>query len=72
MLMLSGEHWHCMDPECHCHIFVKVSSTIEGHNPCCACGQIMKKNYSPPVFRKYLDFLRTEEAAMSRSEARED
>jgi hypothetical protein len=54
--MKSGESWHCTNPACHCEVFVEVSGQIQGTNPLCTCGSIMKKGYSPPVL-KYLDFL---------------
>jgi hypothetical protein len=59
MLMKSGESWHCTNPACCLEITVG-SASIEGTNPRCACGGIMKKKYTSPVFR-YLDFLRLEE-----------
>jgi hypothetical protein len=68
--MKSGEHWHCSNPACRCTILVETSSVLEGQNPRCACGSIMKKDYSPPVFR-YLDFLRLPEPAAARSDSRE-
>jgi hypothetical protein len=40
---------------------------IEGKNPLCACGSIMKKEYSAPVFQ-YLDFLRFPEPALARKD----
>lgn len=57
MVMKAGERWHCMNPACRCSILVETSGEAEGRNPSCACGSVMKKRYSPPVF-KYLDFLR--------------
>lgn len=70
MLMKSGEHWHCSNPACRCTILVETSGVLEGQNPRCACGTVMKKDYSPPVFR-YLDFLRLPEPAATRRDSRE-
>jgi hypothetical protein len=61
MLMKARERWHCTRRDCGCQVVVEISGAIEGHNPRCACGGIMKKKYSSPVF-SYLDFLRAEEA----------
>jgi hypothetical protein len=71
MLMKSGERWHCMNPACNCAVLVEANGEIEGQNPRCACGTVMKKAYSPPVFR-YLDFLRSSEPALVNPIARED
>jgi hypothetical protein len=38
----------------------EVSGEIDGQNPRCACGGIMKKKYAAPSF-SYLDFLRIDE-----------
>jgi len=56
MVMKFGERWHCISPACGCTVLVETSGEIEGQNPRCACGGVMKKGYSPPVFRR-LDFL---------------
>lgn len=56
MVMKTGERWHCTNPTCRCSILVETSGEAEGQNPLCACGGVMKKQYSPPVFQ-YLDFL---------------
>jgi len=71
MLMKSGERWHCMNPACNCVVLVEANGEVEGQNPRCACGSVMKKAYSPPVFR-YLDFLRSSEPALVNPIARED
>ena len=60
MVMKSGERWHCMNAACGCAVLVEANGEIEGKNPRCACGSIMKKDYSPPVLR-HLDFLRFRE-----------
>jgi hypothetical protein len=49
---------------------VETSGELEGSNPRCSCG-IMKKDYSPPVFR-YLEFLRVPESAAASRFNRED
>jgi len=59
--MKARERWHCTRPECGCQVVVEISGEIEGHNPRCACGGIMRKKYNSPVFT-YLDFLRAEES----------
>jgi hypothetical protein len=61
MLMKAKERWHCTNLACGCQVVVEISGEIEGLNPRCACGGIMKKKYTSPVFT-YLDFLRTEES----------
>jgi hypothetical protein len=71
MIMKSGERWHCINPACGCAVLVEVNGEIEGPNPRCACGSILKKDYTPPVFR-YLDFLRSPEHAFTSPESRED
>ena len=71
MIMKSGELWHCTNPVCGCTVLVKSNSGVEGENPRCSCGGLMKKDYSPPVFR-YLDFLYLGEPAVSRRTPGED
>jgi hypothetical protein len=71
MNMKSGERWHCVNPACHCSILVETSAEIEGSNPRCVCGSVMKKEYSPPVFR-YLEFLRVPAPAATRQNSPED
>ena len=71
MVMKSGERWHCMNPACLCAVLVETSSELEGSNSRCSCGSIMKKEYSPPVFR-YLEFLREPELAVTSRFNRED
>lgn len=65
MVMKSGEQWHCTNPVCGCMVLVKTNSEVEGENPRCSCGGLMKKDYSPPVFH-YLDFLYLDRPAVSR------
>ena len=60
MLMKARERWHCTNPGCGCQVVVEIGGEIEGQNPRCACGAIMKKKYASPVFT-YLDFLRIED-----------
>ena len=71
MVMKSGERWHCVNPACGCAVVVQNNGGIEGQNPRCACGGIMKKNYSPPVFQ-YLDFLRSPEPEPVHKDFHED
>jgi hypothetical protein len=62
MIMKSGERWHCTNPACRCAVLVEITGETEGENPVCACGSLMKKSYSSPVF-EYLDFLHFPEPA---------
>jgi hypothetical protein len=71
MLMKSGERWQCMNPACQCTVLVETSSEVEGSNPRCTCGSVMKKPYAPPVFR-YLDFLSFPEPAITARGSHED
>jgi hypothetical protein len=71
MLMKSGERWHCLNPKCRCTILVETNGEVQGQNPRCACGTMMKKHYSPPVFR-YLDFLHFPEPALALQDSTED
>lgn len=70
MTMKSGERWHCTNAACRCVVLVETSGEAEGQNPRCACGSVMKKQYSEPVFR-YLDFLRFPEPAIASEVAKE-
>src|SRR5262249_20618243 len=58
----SRERWRCVNLACGCHIVVEISGEIEGQNPRCACGRVIKKEYPSPVFT-YLDFPRADEPA---------
>jgi hypothetical protein len=69
MIMKTGEHWHCMNPACHCEVLVQSNSDIEGSNPRCVCGAPMKKRYAPPGLT-YLEFLRVENPATSQEASR--
>jgi len=71
MLMKPGERWHCINPQCRCEVLVESESQVAGRGPRCVCGEAMKRNYVPPVF-KYLDFLRPDDVPelQERSEAR--
>jgi hypothetical protein len=69
MIMKIGEHWHCMNPACHCEVLVQSNGDIDGSNPRCVCGAPMKKKYSPPSLT-YLEFLRVENPASSQEAAR--
>lgn len=71
MVMKIGERWHCSNPACRCSILVESSGEAEGQNPLCACGSVMKKQYSPPVFQ-YLDFLRFPEPVPASRESLKD
>ena len=64
MLTKTGEHWHCTNPLCRGEIAIVRLSEIDGHNPICTCGSVLKKKYTPPVFT-YLDFLRLDTPVVS-------
>lgn len=70
MTMKRGEHWLCTNPACQCEILVESNGQIEGSNPRCACGGVMKKKYVPPRLT-YLEFLRFEEPVIARIGSRE-
>jgi len=71
MVMKTGEFWHCSNPNCRCEVSVKTTGEIDGENPRCPCGGIMKKNYVQP-FTSYLQFLREEEPLPVASHSPED
>jgi len=50
MVMKSGERWHCINPACGCAVLVESNGEIEGQNPRCACGSVMKKATPRPSF----------------------
>jgi hypothetical protein len=60
MVMKAKERWHCVSMGCGCQVIVEIGGEIHGQNPRCACGGIMRKKYTSPVFA-YLDFLRPDE-----------
>lgn len=64
MHMKARERWHCANLQCGCQVVVEVSGEIEGQNPRCACGGLMKKKYHSPVYT-YLDFLRDDQPSSS-------
>jgi hypothetical protein len=70
MLMKARERWHCSNVSCGCQVVVEISGEVEGQNPRCACGGLMRKKYTSPVFT-YLDFLRIEEPAATVHASRE-
>jgi hypothetical protein len=71
MVMKSGERWRCINPACGCIVLVESNNEIEGENPRCACGGVMKKDYSPPVLRS-LYFLKFPVPAAVQGGAPED
>jgi hypothetical protein len=71
MVMKSGERWHGLNRAGGCAVGVESNGEIEAQNPRCACGGIMRKVYSPPVFR-YLDFLKFPEPALAHRNSPED
>ena len=70
MIMKRGERWRCTNPACQCEVLVESNGQIEGSNPRCACGGIMKRKYAPPSLT-YLEFLRFEEPVATRMGSRE-
>ena len=70
LIMKSGESWHCTIPGCLCQVRVEIAGEIEGQNPRCICGGLLKKAYTPPAF-KYLDFLRFGEPVLTRRDSNE-
>jgi hypothetical protein len=56
MRMKAKERWKCMNPACGCQVVVEIGGEVEGRNPRCACGEIMKKKYTSPA-AAYLYFL---------------
>ena len=71
MLMKAKEHWHCVNLACGCQVIVEVGGEIDGQNPRCACGGIMKKKYAAPSF-SYLEFLQPDDPPEARATAKEE
>jgi hypothetical protein len=71
MVMKSGEFWHCVNPACGRSVLVECNSEIKEGNPRCACGSVMKKDYSPPAFH-YLGFLKSPEPALAHRDSLKD
>lgn len=69
MFMKAGQQWNCSNSACRCEIVVQNSSEMEGGNPRCVCGALMKKKYTQPQF-SYLEFLRCEEPVPAREGSR--
>ncbi len=53
MRIQKGERWRCLNDACSGEIVVLASSQLEGENPRCACGSVMKKPYSKATLRIY-------------------
>lgn len=71
MVMKSRELWHCVNPSCGRSVLMESSDEIEEQGPRCACGDAMKKAYSPPLFH-YLDFLKSPEPALAQRDSSKD
>jgi hypothetical protein len=71
MLMKAKERWHCVNLACGCQVVVEVSGEIQGQNPRCACGGIMRKKYASPAF-SYLAFLRIDEPPAAQAALKEE
>jgi hypothetical protein len=69
LILKTGEHWHCINPACHCEVLVQSDSEIDGPNPRCVCGAPLKKKYAPPNLT-YLEFLRVEDPVSVREGSR--
>lgn len=61
MLMQSGDRWLCSNATCRAELAVGLSRVIPGDRVRCACGGLMLKHPSLPVFG-YLDFLGSRES----------
>ena len=61
MRMKTEDRWHCTNPACGCEVLVETGAVLNGENPRCCCGGVMKKKYASPVLT-YLDFLHLEDA----------
>ncbi|MEQ1353986.1 MAG: hypothetical protein ABLT11_08200 [Candidatus Acidiferrum sp.] len=61
MLMQSGDRWLCSNAACRAELAVGLSRTISSDHLRCACGAVMLKHPSLPVFG-YLDFLGNRES----------
>lgn len=62
MIMKTGQRWHCTNSACRYEVLVQSSNEVEGSNPHCVCGAVMKKEYTSPNLA-YLEFLRVDEPA---------
>jgi hypothetical protein len=71
MVMRAKERWHCVNPTCGCQVIVEIGGVIDGQNPRCACGGIMKKNYAAPSF-SYLDFAHIDEPPSAKAALSEE
>jgi hypothetical protein len=49
MKLVQGQRWRCENPECGGEIEVITSSRVDGANPRCACGAVMKRPYTKPT-----------------------
>ena len=56
MQLQSGDRWFCTNPACRSELVVEHTLEIAAASVFCACGDVMKKQYAPPIFR-YLDFI---------------
>ncbi len=61
MLMQSGDRWLCSNAACRAELAVGLSKVIPTNRVRCACGAVMQKHPSLPVFG-YLDFLGNRES----------
>jgi len=55
MRIQEGERWHCLNDACGGEIMVLASSQLEGQNPRCSCGSVMKKHYDKPTLWSHDD-----------------
>ncbi len=52
MEIREGERWRCQNPVCQSEILVTASSKgVNGKNPRCSCGSLMKKPYVRPEMK---------------------
>jgi len=71
MLLKTGERWHCLNAACNCEFVVATGVKVDGQNPRCACGALMKKKYISPAVT-YLEFLQLEEPVVPGARSNEE
>ena len=53
------------------HRTSRIGTVLEGGNPHCSCGSIMKKEFKPPVF-SHLDFLKLDPPLVAAKKPNQD
>jgi hypothetical protein len=54
MRFTKDERWICQNDACGSMILVLQSSRLEGDNPRCSCGSVLKKEYVKQQFDELL------------------